>query len=60
MKLLTELPNLEIHRNPEILNQYCLGQNDPGSGKYPLICKKIHDKRLFVMRTEKVRLFLYK
>ena len=53
-------PNLEIHRNSQILN-HTLVKNDPGNmwKIARLFTKKIHDKRLFVMRTEKVRLFLY-
>nr|WP_230951695.1 hypothetical protein [Heyndrickxia coagulans] len=35
MKLLMELPNLEIHRNPEILNQYM-----PWSKTIQAICGK--------------------
>ena len=63
VKLLTDLPNLDIHQNPEILNQYM-----PWSKNIQAACgnneiaiyliKNISDIRLFVMRTGKVRLFL--
>ena len=63
LELLTDLPNLDIHRNPETLNQYMPWskniQASCGSKIAVYRMRKINDIRLFVVRTERYAYSLY-
>ena len=61
VKLLTDLPNLLIHQQPEILHNYLpWSENIQATcAKYPASRKKFSASWPFVVRTVKVRYFLY-
>ena len=62
VKLLTELLNLSVHQYPEILNDYMpwFENIQATCKKIAVYQKKLKDRRLFIVRTEKARLFLFR